>query len=124
MARILVADDDADLRYLIRLRLELLGHEVVEAADGAVAIELVTTADVDLAVLDITMPRVTGLEVLATVRAAQGPRSALPVVLLTAMSTEDDVARGMAMGADAYVTKPFSLQRLGERIDAVLADRG
>jgi CheY-like chemotaxis protein len=113
---ILVADDDPDIVTLVSAVLRRAGFEVVEASDGAEALELVRTRRPQLTVLDISMPKLDGLEVLRFIRAE--PESAgLPVVLLSARAQEADVRDGYAQGASKYVRKPFSPREL---VDVVL----
>jgi DNA-binding response OmpR family regulator len=120
---ILVADDDDDIRMLVTLRLERSGYEVVTAADGEAALELAIARTPDLAVLDVTMPKLNGLEVTRRLRERDDTKS-MPVILLTARVQESDVAAGVEAGADDYVKKPFSPQALGDRVDAMLARLG
>lgn len=117
---VLVADDDPDIRLLVQLRLERSGFSVVSASDGAQALELAETCGCALAILDVTMPGVSGTEVTRTLRRRQ---NALPVILLTANARETDVLAGGDAGADAYVTKPFSPQELESRVRALTATR-
>jgi CheY-like chemotaxis protein len=113
---ILVADDDPDIVTLVSAVLRRAGFEVVEASDGVEALELVRTKRPQLTVLDISMPKLDGLEVLRFIRAE--PESAgLPVVLLSARAQEADVRDGYAQGASKYVRKPFSPREL---VDVVL----
>lgn len=116
---ILVADDDADILALVKAVLERSGHEVVAVADGAEALASVRMQRPDLAVLDITMPNVDGLEVLRRLR-ADVATSSLPVVLLSAQAQEADVKQGFATGATAYVKKPFSPRELVARVAELL----
>jgi DNA-binding response OmpR family regulator len=120
MTTILVADDDADIRELVAFKLTQAGYEVVPAQDGVAALEAVRSGGLDLAVLDLMMPGLSGLDVCAQLRRA--PETAdLPVILLTAKAQEQDVATGFATGADDYVVKPFSPRELVSRVQAVLA---
>ena len=122
MARILVADDDVDIRELVEFKLSTLGHDVVAVGDGAAAIEACRAERPDLAVLDVMMPGVSGLEAIKAIRAT--PELAdLPVILLTARAQESDVETGFDSGADDYVTKPFSPRELAERVEALLGAR-
>jgi len=116
---ILIADDDEDILALVKAVLERSGHEVVAVGDGAEALASVRARRPDLAVLDITMPHVDGLEVLRRLR-ADAETTALPVVLLSAQAQEADVARGFVTGATAYVKKPFSPRELAARIAELL----
>ena len=116
---ILVADDDPDLRDIVRSILEPAGFHVVEAADGAAALEAVRSAHPDLLVLDFNMPRMTGPEVCAVLRADMLLRH-LPVVMLTGRSDLHDKVHGIEAGADDYVLKPFEPQELLARVKMVL----
>ena len=100
--------------------LERSGHEVVAVADGAEALATVRARKPDLAVLDITMPQVDGLEVLRRLR-ADAETAALPVVLLSAQAQEADIERGFVTGASAYIKKPFSPRELVTRVAQLLA---
>jgi DNA-binding response OmpR family regulator len=117
---VLIADDDEDILVLLRTVLERSGHEVVEAHDGAAALALAGERRPDLAVLDISMPELDGLEVLRRLR-ADAETSQLPVVLLTARAQEADVALGFETGASAYMRKPFSPRELSQRVAELLA---
>lgn len=119
-ALVLIADDDDDIRALVAFRLERAGYEVVSARDGEEALRLAADHRPDLAVLDVMMPKLTGLEVTRQLRATPAT-SAIPVILLTARVQEADVARGFEAGADDYIKKPFSPQELRSRVQAVLA---
>lgn len=110
---VLVADDDPDIRTLVRLRLERSGYTVVSAADGAEALDLALASNPDVAILDVSMPSLTGFEV---ARALRDRRVTFPVILLTARAMESDVRQGGDAGAAAYITKPFSPQELEERV--------
>jgi DNA-binding response OmpR family regulator len=116
---VLVADDDPDILALVRFRLERDGYEVLSAPDGETALDLALARTPDLALLDVMMPRLNGLEVTRRLR-EHGPTTGIPIILLTARVQEPDVALGMEAGADDYVTKPFSPQALGERVQAAL----
>jgi two-component system, OmpR family, response regulator MtrA len=116
---VLIADDDADILSLVKAVLERSGHEVVAASDGAEALASVGARKPDLAVLDIAMPEVDGLEVLRRLR-ADPTTSELPVVLLSARAQEADVERGFAIGASAYLKKPFSPRELSEHVAELL----
>jgi len=108
---VLVADDEEDIRALVAFRLQRAGYEVITAADGAEALTLATTRLPDLVVLDMMMPKATGLEVTRSLR-GQDETKDIPVILLTARAQEADVARGFEAGVDDYVKKPFSPQDL------------
>jgi two-component system, OmpR family, response regulator MtrA len=116
---VLIADDDEDILSLVKAVLERSGHEVVAASDGAEALASVRARKPDLVVLDIAMPEVDGLEVLRRLR-ADPTTSELPVVLLSARAQEADVERGFAIGASAYLKKPFSPRELSEHVAELL----
>lgn len=115
-SKILVVDDDPNVVQLVRLYLERDGHEVLTASDGVAGLEMAREELPDLIVLDLMMPRMDGMEVCRTLRA----ESSVPVVMLTAMAEEDSRLAGLDMGADDYVTKPFSPRELAARVRAVL----
>jgi DNA-binding response OmpR family regulator len=119
---VLVADDDPDILALVRFRLERDGYEVLSAPDGETALDLAMARTPDLAVLDVMMPRLNGYELTRKLR-EHGPTTTIPIILLTARVQEPDLERGFEAGADDYVTKPFSPQALGERIQAALGVR-
>jgi len=116
--RILVADDDPQMRRLIRSILERDGFEVTEAADGLDALEALEAHPVDLVVLDIDMPRLDGLGVLEELR-ARVKTSSVPVIVLTAR-TDDTEARVLDLGAQDFLSKPVQPQSLQARVKAVL----
>jgi DNA-binding response OmpR family regulator len=116
---ILVADDDDDILLLVTTRLRRDGFDVVSASSGDQALALAQERKPVLAVLDIGMPGLDGLEVLAAIRADDELRGML-VLLLTAKAQESDVRRGYESGADAYVKKPFSPAELSTRVQALL----
>jgi len=120
VARILVADDDVDIRELVEFKLSTMGHEIVAVGDGAAAIEACRAEKPDLAVLDVMMPGVSGLDAIREIR-ADPTLSDLPVILLTARAQESDVETGFDSGADDYITKPFSPRELAARVEALLA---
>jgi DNA-binding response OmpR family regulator len=116
-AHILVAEDQADIRDLLVLNLRSAGYEVDAVADGAQALASQTARPRDLLILDLMMPGLDGLEVCKALR-ARG--SATPILMLTAKSTELDRVLGLELGADDYLTKPFSLAELMARVKALL----
>jgi DNA-binding response OmpR family regulator len=119
---VLVADDEEDIRALVAFRLKRAGYDVITAADGAEALTLATTRLPDLVVLDMMMPKATGLEVTRSLREQDSTKD-IPVILLTARAQEADVASGFAAGADDYVKKPFSPMDLQLRVQALLERR-
>ena len=116
-AHILVAEDQTDIRDLLVMNLRGAGYEVTAVADGAAALARQNEAPCDLLILDLMMPRLGGLEVCKALR-AKG--SAAPILMLTAKSTELDRVLGLELGADDYLTKPFSLAELLARVKALL----
>src|SRR3954469_24785890 len=117
---VVVADDDEDILAMVVLRLERCGFDVVSARAGEAAAELVARLNPDLVVLDVAMPKMTGIDVCERLRADEATASTA-VILLTASAANSDVERGLAAGADAYITKPFSPQDLAARIESLLA---
>jgi DNA-binding response OmpR family regulator len=117
---VLIADDDEDIRALVAFRLERAGYEVVTAGDGEQALRLALERAPQLAVLDVMMPKLTGLEVTRRLRAEEAT-SAIPVILLTARVQESDIAAGFEAGAADYIKKPFSPQELRARVQTILA---
>jgi DNA-binding response OmpR family regulator len=114
--RVLVADDEDDIRGLVCLAVRRAGCTVVaEAADGPAALDAARTTVPDLAVLDVSMPGATGLEVCTTLR-AEAPTAGVRVLLLSAGASPEDVARGLASGADSYLAKPFTVAGLVARV--------
>jgi two-component system response regulator MprA len=116
-ARILVVDDEPDVREAVETALELEGHSVSTAADGLDALAQIQKAPVDAIVLDVLMPKIDGFEVCRRLRAA-GNRT--PILILTARDAEEDCIRGLDLGADDYVVKPFALGELLARLRALL----
>jgi DNA-binding response OmpR family regulator len=116
VSRILVVDDDPTVSEVVARYLERDGHEVVTVGDGFAALEYAMATPPDLVILDLMLPGMSGLEVCAKLREI-GP---LPVIMLTALSDEGDRVAGLEVGADDYVTKPFSPRELVLRVSAVL----
>ena len=116
---VLVADDDPDILSLVTLRLERDGYEVIGAPDGERAVEEALERTPDLALIDVSMPKLDGYEVTQRLRQHE-PTSAIPIILLTARVQDSDVARGIEAGADDYVKKPFSTADLRTRVQAAL----
>ena len=117
MKKILVAEDQADIRNLLVLNLRSAGYEVTDVADGLAALAAETARNHDLLVLDLMMPGLDGLELCKTLR-ARG--CSTPILMLTAKSTELDRVLGLELGADDYLIKPFSLAELLARVKALL----
>jgi len=117
--RVLIVEDEADIRELMRYNLEREGFAVEEAADGAQALERIRRRLPDLMVLDLMLPGVPGLEICRQIRASHDTAH-LPILIVTAKGTEVDKVLGLEMGADDYVVKPFSPRELVARIRALL----
>jgi DNA-binding response OmpR family regulator len=120
--RIVVADDEVDVRELVAYRLSRSGYEVVEASDGEQALRLALENPPDLAVLDVMMPKLDGYELTRRLRAEPSTQR-VPVILLTARAQEADVSQGFEAGADDYLRKPFNPDELLARVRAVLGRR-
>jgi DNA-binding response OmpR family regulator len=119
-ARILVAEDDPKQANLVRVYLEREGHSVLVVGDGRTALEQARVRKPDLVVLDVMMPQVDGLDVCRILRG----ESEVPILLLTARTTEDDMLLGLDVGADDYITKPYSPRELAARVRALLRRAG
>jgi DNA-binding response OmpR family regulator len=115
-ADVLVVDDEPRYLKLIRYNLESVGHRVTCLATGEEAVQSVALDPPDLVVLDLRLPEMDGFEVCQRVREF----STVPIIMLTALGAEQDKVRGLQLGADDYVTKPFSAQELLARVEAVL----
>lgn len=113
---ILVVDDEASIRELLDFSLRREGYEVILAQDGPGALAALNSAKIDLVILDLMLPEIDGLEVCKTIRRS----SMVPIIMLTARDTELDKVVGLELGADDYVTKPFSPRELVSRVKAVL----
>jgi DNA-binding response OmpR family regulator len=117
---VLVADDDADIRDLVAFKLEQVGFEVIAVEDGQTALEQAQTRRPTLAVLDVSMPGLSGIDVCRMLRSDPATADIL-IIMLTARVQEQDVEGGFSAGADDYVTKPFSPRELVSRIQALLS---
>ena len=115
--RVLVVDDDPDVREAVQTALELEGHGVTTATDGLAALKRLGQAEFDAVVLDVLMPNLDGFEVCRRLRAS-GNRT--PVLILTARDSEQDTIRGLDLGADDYLVKPFGLGELLARVRALM----
>jgi DNA-binding response OmpR family regulator len=118
--KVLVADDDADLRELIGFTLAQAGYLVIKAPDGVQALRSFEQESADLVLLDINMPGMSGFQVCEAIRA----RSRVPVMMLTVRGEEEDLVRALGLGADDYLNKPFSPRTLLARIKALLRRAG
>jgi DNA-binding response OmpR family regulator len=113
---VLVVDDEARMRRFIRMNMELEGYQIVEADNGIMALEQIRQHTPDLVIMDVMMPEMDGFETLGLLREI----STVPVILLTVKSDEEDIIHGLTLGADDYITKPFSPRELVTRVTAVL----
>jgi two-component system, OmpR family, alkaline phosphatase synthesis response regulator PhoP len=121
--RILIVDDEPNIARIIEMNLTREGYEVTKAADGIDGLEAARRERPDLILLDVHMPLMNGLEMLAQMK-ADPDLASLPVIMLTAQSGRDELARGLDAGAEYYVTKPIDPQQLMEMIGRFFADRG
>lgn len=113
---VLVVDDEKMIRNLLKMSLQRMGYEVTTADDGEEALELFRNNAFDLVLLDILMPRVDGFTVCSELRRVSG----VPIIMLTALNRPDDIVRGLELGADNYITKPFTFKEVEARIRAIL----
>ncbi|MEX0706018.1 MAG: response regulator, partial [Nitriliruptoraceae bacterium] len=119
MIRVLVVDDDDDIRTVLRIVLELEGMEVVTACDGVEGLEVAHAQRPDAVLLDVNMPRMNGMQMLAALR--EDPALGhLPVLMLTARAETDDAVEALRAGADDHIAKPFDPRLLAARIEAVV----
>jgi DNA-binding response OmpR family regulator len=116
VAKILVVDDEPNIREVVGLYLRRDGHEVVSATDGEEALRIFGESEPDLVVLDLMLPKLSGLEVCRRMRA----QWRVPLIMLTARGEEEERVVGLSLGADDYVVKPFSPRELAARVAAVL----
>lgn len=113
---VLIVDDEPRIRRFVRINLEMEGFRAIEASDGLEALEQVREKMPDMVLLDVMMPEIDGFETLRMIREI----SSVPVIMLTVRSSEEDKVRGLDLGADDYITKPFSPRELVSRVRAVL----
>lgn len=116
---VLVVDDESDIRELVRYNLEMRGYRVEEAADGEIALEMAKMLQPAIIILDLMLPKIGGLEVCRILKTDSATKG-IPIIMLTALGSEVDKIVGLELGADDYVTKPFSPRELVARIGAVL----
>ena len=119
MAHILIIEDEAGLVALLKYNLEKQGHQVASVSDGALALDTIKTQKPDLILLDWMLPHVSGIEICKQIRQHHQLRH-IPLIMLTARSDEADKVQGLLLGADDYLTKPFSVPELLARIQALL----
>ncbi|HEY7544259.1 MAG TPA: response regulator transcription factor [Blastocatellia bacterium] len=117
MAKVLIVEDDQAMAVALRDGFEYEGYSVTVARDGASGLEMASQREIDLIVLDVMLPRISGLDICKQLRAGGND---IPIILLTARGQEIDKVLGLKLGADDYVTKPFSFMELAARVEAVL----
>jgi two-component system phosphate regulon response regulator PhoB len=118
--KILVADDNQQIRLLVSAALRSLGHEILQAVDGETALETAIAEHPDLVLLDVTMPKLDGFEVLSFLRKRPETES-VKVIMLTTAAQKTDLKHGADLGCDDYITKPFEPKVLREVVERVLA---
>ncbi len=123
MARILVAEDERDIRELIAFTLTFAGHQIVQAANGEEAVELAQKEKPDLILMDVRMPRMTGYEACRAMKAIDIVKD-IPVVFLSAKGQDEEVQTGIESGAVAYILKPFAPDELTQRVAEILQEVG
>ncbi|MDC7224405.1 MAG: response regulator transcription factor [Spirochaetales bacterium] len=121
--KLLVVEDEVDIRELISFNLEMCGYEVIRASDGMEGWEKARSENPDLIVLDLMLPGIDGFEVCKRLRGEKSTQN-IPIIMLTARSEEENMVKGLELGADDYVTKPFSPRVLVARVKAVLRRKG
>src|SRR5512147_2692115 len=120
MAKILIAEDERDIRDLVAFTLRFAGHDVVAVGNGAEAVEAAPVEMPDLILMDVRMPRMTGYEACQQIKADPRVQN-IPVVFLSAKGQESEIQTGFAMGASEYLLKPFGPMELTERVKELLA---
>jgi CheY-like chemotaxis protein len=123
MARILVAEDERDIRDLIVFTLTFGGYEVLQAKDGEEAVRVAQNEAVDLILMDVRMPRMTGYEACIELKNDESTEH-IPIVFLSAKGQEDEVKQGLEVGAEEYILKPFAPDQLNKHVSRVLARFG
>ncbi|GAB4575328.1 MAG: hypothetical protein Kow0077_26290 [Anaerolineae bacterium] len=123
MAKILIAEDERDIRDLVEFTLKFAGHEVFKAANGAEAVEMAPEVKPDLILMDVRMPRMTGYEACRTLKAMDEVKD-IPVVFLSAKGQDVEMKAGLEAGALDYILKPFAPDELTRRVAEILQDIG
>ena len=123
MAKILIAEDEPDIRELVAFTLRFAGYEVVTAANGEEAVQQAVKELPDLALMDVRMPRMTGYDACRAMKANPELKD-IPVVFLSAKGQEGEIATGLEAGAEEYLLKPFAPDQLTERVRAILTKFG
>lgn len=120
MAKIVIAEDEPDIRELIAFTLRFAGHEVITGSNGEEGYQLARQERPDLVMLDVRMPKLTGYEACKRIK-AEPDLAAIPVIFLSAKGQENEIEQGLAAGAEEYLLKPFAPDQLVDRVKAVLA---
>jgi len=123
MAKILIAEDERDIRDLVAFTLRFAGHEVVAASNGEEAVQLAPSTNPDLILMDVRMPRMTGYDACRALKSNPELKD-IPVVFLSAKGQESEIQTGLEAGAEEYLLKPFAPDQLTERVKAILAKFG
>ena len=123
MAKILIAEDERDIRDLVAFTLRFAGHEVFSASNGEEAVDMAPKINPDLILMDVRMPRMTGYEACKAMKADPNLKD-IPVVFLTARGQDTEVQQGLDVGAEEYLLKPFAPDHLTSRIKTILAKFG
>lgn len=123
MPKILIAEDEPDIRELVAFTLRFAGYEVVTASNGEEAVQLAIREMPDMALMDVRMPRMTGYDACRAMKANPDLKD-MPVVFLSAKGQDNEIATGMAAGAEEYLLKPFAPDQLTERVRAILSKFG
>jgi DNA-binding response OmpR family regulator len=123
MAKILIAEDERDIRDLVAFTLRFAGHEVFAAANGEEAVEMAPRVNPDLVLMDVRMPRMTGYEACKVLKANPDLKD-IPVVFLSAKGQETEIQQGLDVGAEDYLLKPFAPDQLTNRVKAILGKFG
>jgi two-component system alkaline phosphatase synthesis response regulator PhoP len=122
MTKILIAEDEPDIRELITLTLQFNGFDVTSARDGAEAVEIAQRGQFDLILMDVRMPRMTGYEACRRLRELDTTKD-IPIIFLSAKGQEAEVQQGLQAGADQYILKPFAPDMLSRKIKEVLNNK-
>ena len=123
MAKILIAEDERDIRDLVAFTLRFAGHEVATAANGEEAVQLAPKENPDLILMDVRMPRMTGYEACRAIKANPDLKD-IPIVFLSAKGQESEIQTGLEVGAEEYLLKPFAPDQLTDRVKAILSKFG
>lgn len=123
MAKILIAEDEPDIRELVAFTLRFAGHEVAAASNGEEAVQMAPRENPDLILMDVRMPRMTGYDACRLIKADPKLKD-IPIVFLSAKGQESEIQTGLEVGAEEYLLKPFAPDQLTDRVKAILAKFG